>query len=149
MCHVIFISLQWEKEKYRVQTAQGKRYRYMKSIAMIIFCDIYNLLITLQMNKHRRCTATHTHTKKVKVKGWMLQVKIHIIQIKSTSPNWLQLCLFTLKASHVWKKHNKLRCHFDMDATKKKLYMHHCNIQSRITTQPSVSRFSYLIQFVG
>ena len=33
--------------------------------------------------------------------------------------------------------------------TKKKLYMHHCNIQSRITTQPSVSRFSYLIQFVG
>jgi hypothetical protein len=45
--------------------------------------------------------------------------------------------------------HNKLRCHFDMDATKKKLYMHHCNIQLRITTQPSVTRFSYLIQFVG
>ena len=34
-------------------------------------------------------------------------------------------------------------------ARKKKLYMHHCNIQSRITTQPSVTRFSYLIQFVG
>jgi hypothetical protein len=33
--------------------------------------------------------------------------------------------------------------------TKKKLYMHHCNVQSRITTQPSVTRFSYLIQFVG
>ena len=36
-----------------------------------------------------------------------------------------------------------------MDATKEKLDMHHCNIQSRITTQPSVTRYSYLIQFVG
>ena len=36
-----------------------------------------------------------------------------------------------------------------MDATKKTLYMHHYNIQLRITTQPSVTRFNYLIQFVG
>ena len=36
-----------------------------------------------------------------------------------------------------------------MDATKKMPYMHHYNIQSRITTQRSVTRFSYLIQFVG
>jgi hypothetical protein len=40
-------------------------------------------------------------------------------------------------------------CHFDMDATKKTLYMHHYNIQSRITTHPSITRCSYLIQFVG
>jgi hypothetical protein len=42
-----------------------------------------------------------------------------------------------------------MRCHFDMDATKKTLYMHHYNIQSRITTHPSITRCSYLIQFVG
>ena len=40
-------------------------------------------------------------------------------------------------------------CHFDIDATKKTLYMHHYNIQLRITTHPSVTTFSYLIQFVG